>query len=83
MATTVHTLKPISPVSKPPKDVYKRQVHARLAAAKLGLVGDVVVDEGRGMKVLDGGRGAGRARHVTAHGATGREACLLYTSRCV
>ena len=26
------------------------------------------------MKVLDGGRGAGRARHVTAHGATGREA---------
>ena len=50
------------------------EVHARLAAAKLGLVGDVVVDEGRGMKVLDGGRGAGRARHVTAHGATGREA---------
>ena len=50
------------------------EVHARLAAAQLGLVGDVVVDESCGVKVLDGRSGAGGARHVAAHGATGREA---------
>ena len=50
------------------------EVQARLAAAQLGLVGDVVVDEGGGVEVLDGCRRARRALHVAAHRQAGREA---------
>ena len=51
-----------------------RAVHARFAAAKLRLVGDVVVNEGRGMEVLDSGRRAGGQAHVAAHGQACGEA---------
>ena len=49
-------------------------MQAGLAAAQLGLVGDVVVDEGRGMEVLNGRGGGGGTVGVAAHGQTGREA---------
>ena len=49
-------------------------MQAGLAAAQLGLVGDVVVNEGRGMEVFDGGGGSGGAVGVASHGQAGREA---------
>ena len=50
------------------------EVHARLAAAKLGLVGDVVVNESRGLEMLDSRGGSGSAIGIAAHGQAGREA---------
>ena len=45
------------------------EVHARLAAPQLAFVGDVVVNEGRALEVLDRRRGASGASGITAHGA--------------
>ena len=44
------------------------KVQARLAAAQLGLVGDVVVDERRRVEVLDGRGGRVARAQVAAHG---------------
>ena len=51
-----------------------RAVHARLAAAKLRLVGDIIMDEGCGMEVLDSRRRAGGQAHVAAYGQACGEA---------
>ena len=50
------------------------EVQAGLAAAQLGLVGDVIMDKRRRMEMFDGGRRARGARHVAAHRTAGREA---------
>ena len=50
------------------------QVQAGLAAAQLPLVGDVVVDKGRGVEVLHGRRAARRQRGVPAHGRAAERA---------
>ena len=50
------------------------EVQAGLAAAQLGLVGDVVVNESRGMEMLDSRGGGGSAIGIAAHGQAGREA---------
>ena len=49
-------------------------VHARLAAAQLGLVGDVVVDKRRRVEVLDGSSRASGKLHVAANGQASRKA---------
>ena len=49
------------------------EMHARLAAAQLRLVGDVVMDKGCRVKMLDGGRGAGCQTHIPANRAASRE----------